>query len=154
MLRYNPRVHLNISGLRAVGAGALLLWAGAVSLRAAAQQPPDPAAKPASTGVYTDAQANRGRDVYGNNCLGCHNLGSQQGDAFAKRWKGETLSAMFRLLTELMPKDTPGSLSPQERADVIAYLLKMNEFSSGAAELPADPEQLKKIVIDIGGAHP
>ena len=123
-------------------------------VRAAAPQSPDAAPKPATSGVYTDAQANRGRDVYGNNCLGCHNLGSQQGDAFAKRWKGETLSALFKLLTDLMPKDTPGSLSPQERADVIAYLLKMNEFSSGSAELPPDLEQLKKIVIDIGGVHP
>jgi mono/diheme cytochrome c family protein len=151
---YNPRVQISISGRRAWSASAALVWAGAYVVRLAAQQPPDTAALKASAGVYTDAQAARGREIFGNNCLGCHNVGSQSGDAFIKRWKGATLAEMFRLLTDQMPKDTPGSLSVQERADVMAYLLKLNDYAAATAELPPDLEQLKKIVIDIGGAHP
>jgi hypothetical protein len=33
--------------------------------------------------------------------------------------------------------------------DVIAYLLKINALPAGKDDLPADPELLKKIVIDV-----
>lgn len=105
------------------------------------------------TGVYTTAQAERGRELYANICQGCHNIASQTGETFAKRWRGVLMSEMFRVMTEQMPKDDPGSLIPQERADVMAYMLKLNEFPVGAAELPTDVELLKKIVIDLPGGQ-
>ena len=55
----------------------------------------------------------------------------------------------MRPLTDTMPKDTPGSLEPKDRVDVIAYLLKINDVAMGATELPNDVEELKKIVIDL-----
>ena len=103
----------------------------------------------ASSGVYTVEQAGRGREVFANICQGCHNIGSQSGEAFAKRWRGVILSELFRVMTDTMPKDDPGSLSLQERVDVVAYMLKINDLAAGSAELPADIEQLKKIVIDV-----
>ena len=109
----------------------------------------DPAPKPASGGVYTEAQATRGKDIFTSICAGCHNISSQSGAPFAKRWNGVAVSELFGVLTETMPKDDPGLLSPQERIDVIAYLLKINGLRSGAADLPLDPELLKKIVIDL-----
>lgn len=127
-----------------------MAWAAAFAVSARAQQPVDgPAPKPASAGVYTAEQAGRGREVFGNICQGCHNIGSQSGDAFAKRWRGVLMSELFRVMTETMPKDSPGSLTLQERADVMAYLLKINDLAAGSTELSTDVEQLKKIVIDI-----
>jgi mono/diheme cytochrome c family protein len=109
----------------------------------------DPAPKPASTGVYTEAQAARGKDVFGSICSSCHNITSQSGATFAKRWNGVAVSELFIVLSDTMPKDDPGLLTPQERADVIAYLLKLNNLPAGSAELATDPEVLKKIVIDL-----
>jgi mono/diheme cytochrome c family protein len=109
----------------------------------------DPAPRPASAGVYTEAQATRGKDIFGSICSSCHNITSQSGATFAKRWNGVLVSELFTVLTETMPKDDPGLLAPQERADVIAYLLKLNNLAAGTVELPADAEPLKKIVIDL-----
>ena len=47
-----------------------------------------------------------------------------------------------------MPKNDPGSLAPEDVADVMAYLLKMNQMPVGSAELPADADSLKKFRIE------
>lgn len=104
---------------------------------------------PASTGVYTDAQATRGKDIFGSICSSCHNISSQSGPTFAKRWNGVLLSELWVVMTDTMPKDDPGSLTEKERADVIAYMLKINSLPAGTVDLPTDPELLKKIVIDL-----
>ena len=103
----------------------------------------------ASTGVYAEAQATRGKDIFGSICSSCHNIGSQSGATFAKKWNGVLLSELSRVIEETMPKDDPGLLTAQERTDVIAYLLKINDLPAGATDLAADPELLKKIVIDL-----
>ena len=99
--------------------------------------------------MYTEAQATRGKDIFGSICSSCHNISSQSGPTFAQRWNGALVSDLFVVMTESMPKDDPGSLTPKERADVIAYLLKINALPAGTSELSADPEVLKKIVIDL-----
>jgi mono/diheme cytochrome c family protein len=109
----------------------------------------DPAPKPASAGVYAQAQATRGKDIFGTICSSCHNISSQSGATFAKRWNGALVSDLYTVMTETMPKDDPGSLPEKDRVDVIAYLLKINDLPAGKEDLPADPEQMKKIVIDL-----
>ena len=46
------------------------------------------------------------------------------------------------------PPEQPGKLTPQQNADVVAHILKVNGFPTGTAELPIDVEQLKQIRID------
>ena len=46
-----------------------------------------------------------------------------------------------------MPLDNPGRLSRQQNADVIAFVLKANDWPAGATELPADSAALKQIRI-------
>ena len=48
-----------------------------------------------------------------------------------------------------MPKQEPASLTPQEYAQLVAYLLKINEAPPGKDELPADADALKKIKIEM-----
>ena len=48
-----------------------------------------------------------------------------------------------------MPKQDPASLSPQEYAQLVAYLLKINDAPAGQAELGSDLERLKKITIEM-----
>ncbi len=130
----------------------VLAWCAAFAVSARAVQTTDPPAKPASSGVYTAEQADRGKNVFGSICTSCHNTGSQSGATFAKKWNGVLVAELYRVMSEDMPKDDPGSLTTKERIDVIAYLLKLNDLPAGKDELPADPEQLKKIVIDLKGA--
>jgi hypothetical protein len=44
-----------------------------------------------------------------------------------------------------MPGDRPGQLSTEENADILAYLLKSNQFPSGGKELVGDIDALRKI---------
>jgi hypothetical protein len=46
-----------------------------------------------------------------------------------------------------MPARAAGSLSQQEYADVLSYVLKANGLPAGETELPADLERLKPIAI-------
>jgi mono/diheme cytochrome c family protein len=101
-----------------------------------------------ASGVYSDEQAARGRDVYLGNCKSCHTPESHTGPLFKTRWEGRPLADLFAYISLSMPKNEPGSLSPQENADVLAYLLKLNRMPSGVADVPADSNALKSIRIE------
>jgi hypothetical protein len=47
-----------------------------------------------------------------------------------------------------MPKNDPGNLAPEDVADVMAYLLKMNAMPVGPSELPANADSLRKFRIE------
>jgi mono/diheme cytochrome c family protein len=105
-------------------------------------------------GVYTAEQAVRGRDVYMGSCKSCHSPQSHTGATFAKWWRGKQLSELFGFVSTRMPKNDPGSLAPEDVADVMAYLLKMNAMPVGPEELPPDADSLKKIRIDTKRSAP
>jgi quinoprotein glucose dehydrogenase len=131
-------------------AGRLLL--GALCLLAARDaraQPPRDAARTTRGGVYTAAQADRGADLYAGMCRSCHAPASHTGVAFAKGWKGRPLADLFAYVSERMPKNDPGALAPEQYADVLAYLLKLNAMPTGSAELPPDADALTAIRIDV-----
>lgn len=110
----------------------------------------DAATAPARTtmsGVYTYAQANRGKNVYAGMCRSCHTPASHTGVTFATWWEGRQLSDLFGYVSQMMPKNAPATLSKEEYADVVAYLLRMNGFPYGKDELPPDTVALKTIKI-------
>ena len=100
------------------------------------------------SGVYTDAQAARGADVYSGSCRGCHTPASHTGETFARYWVHKSVADLFDFVATNMPKNDPGSLDPHDVADVVAYLLKMNQMPAGQAELSADTIALRQIRID------
>lgn len=118
--------------------------------RAAARAQHSDGSKLRSTtlGVYTRAQAARGRDLYALQCRSCHTPESHTGAIFDAWWGGRLMSDLFTYVQERMPKNEPGSLSAQESADVVAYLLRMNAMPVGEDELSTDPGELKKIRIE------
>ena len=112
-------------------------------------------------GVYTDEQATRGEQVYQDHCTFCH-LDDLMGDAFATpliddaftlRWDGGTLGDLMIVTQVTMPADQPNTLSSEQVADVIAFLLKMNEFPTGDDELPPDQEALEAIAVVAEGGQ-
>jgi mono/diheme cytochrome c family protein len=101
-----------------------------------------------AAGVYTEDQANAGGDLYAGLCTGCHTMSEHTGVTFNKSWLGMPVSELFTYLTERMPEDAPGILSPSEYAQVVAYLLEINGMPAGSTELPSDNDALRQIRID------
>src|SRR5262249_42274745 len=104
-------------------------------------------------GIYTDAQAARGEAVYGKNCASCHGA-NFEGDGFAPpladkvfadEWNEQPLSALFERIRTTMRGDAPGTLKPEEAADVLAFMLKKGTPPAGTSELPADSAVLKQL---------
>ena len=117
--------------------------------------PPQATAKtavdPNSTlaGVYTKAQATRGRYVYLGACKNCHDAATHSGSVFAQWWKGKQLSELFQYIYERMPKNDPGTLGEEDVADVVAYLLQLNQMPVGKNEIYPSVDSLKKFRIDL-----
>lgn len=109
---------------------------------------PRPSGPSTEVGVYTNEQANRGKQVYAASCRSCHSPTSHTGQVFADWWQNKRLSELYNYIATQMPKNDPGTLYPEDVADVVAYLLKMNEMPTGSAELYPDVDSLKKFWID------
>jgi mono/diheme cytochrome c family protein len=101
------------------------------------------------SGVYTAQQAARGKDIYAGNCRSCHTAESHTGAAFTAKWNKRPLSDLYVYIRDQMPKSAPGSLAPEEYADVLAYVLKLNRMPAGQTELPADSAAINRIRIDV-----
>ncbi len=99
-------------------------------------------------GVYTAAQADRGQALYRSKCASCHAPNRFTDDLFYTSFAGKPLWEMFDVISDSMPEDNPGSLKKEEYADVIAYLLKLNDFPAGATDLPIDKDALSAIVME------
>ncbi|HKY19363.1 MAG TPA: hypothetical protein VJL82_10560, partial [Rhizomicrobium sp.] len=63
-------------------------------------------------------------------------------------WSGTTLDVLMEYLGTAMPLDRPGRLSRATNADIVAFILKVNGFPAGPAELSADDAVLKTIRFD------
>jgi mono/diheme cytochrome c family protein len=108
---------------------------------------PTPVAGTTLAGVYSAAQATRGKNVYAGMCRSCHTPESHTGETFRKWWEKKRLADLFQFIGEKMPKNDPGTLSYEDTADVVAYLLRMNAMPAGKDELPPDSAALAKIRI-------
>lgn len=98
-------------------------------------------------GVYTDDQATRGEKALTENCEACHMKTDFSGKDFLGTWNGQTAFALFDNIKTNMPMDSPGKLSKETYADIVAFMFKSNQFPSGKDELPTDDEVLKQIKI-------
>lgn len=107
-----------------------------------------------ANGLYTEAQADRGAELYADQCASCHGglrafvpeMAALLGDhTFRNRWNGRSLGELFALIRDEMPQDAPGTLSPDETASLVAHVLRGNRFPPGDAALPNDVETLNAI---------
>jgi quinoprotein glucose dehydrogenase len=125
---------------------AVALVAGAAALLEAQD------ARTVRDGVFSDAQAARGKAIYDKQCSSCHGnaLEGVQGpplvaDVFLSRWQKQPLSDLVNKIRNTMPADAPGSLSPQQSSDLVAHMLKVGGFPAGKADLASDDAALARI---------
>jgi S-disulfanyl-L-cysteine oxidoreductase SoxD len=124
-----------------------------LSLDARAQQ--EGAGTSVWNGVYTDEQARRGEIAYRQSCVNCHGPELEGADmtppliggAFTANWNDLSLGDLFERIRATMPLDKPGTLSRQQNADVVAFVLKANLWPAGTSELSRDLGVLKQIRI-------
>jgi mono/diheme cytochrome c family protein len=104
-------------------------------------------------GVYTEPQARRGEELYSQNCASCHGADLSGGEMapgltggeFASNWNDLSLGELFERMRISMPQNSPGSLSRQQNADILAYVLYRSSFPAGTSELPTQTEVLSMI---------
>jgi mono/diheme cytochrome c family protein len=156
-----PRARSTPSGIHSLAVRharrATTLGLGALAIWAASSVPAGVAAQGKSTldGVYTDAQSERGAALAKDSCDVCHGAkfagadmgpGLQPAD-FKAAWVGRSVSDLFEKIKDTMPANEPGTLTPAKSADLVAYILKLNDYPTGAADLPSDMAALKQIAI-------
>lgn len=128
----------------ALGLGA----AGAITGSSIGALPPARSASPA----YTAAQADAGGQIYAQRCAMCHGLrleGTYETPGltgkFIANWGNRPLGDLFDYLARAMPQFAPGTLTPEEDARIVAFLLKENGVPAGTIALPADSAALRGV---------
>lgn len=115
-------------------------------------------------GIYTEAQAQRGQALYHAKCSSCHGdqlTGKESDDVpaltgrdFMVEWDGRTVGDLYRKIFRKMPQDDPGTLTPQQTADLVSFLLSFNKFPSGNSELQPESEALTAIRFEARKPDP
>jgi len=106
-------------------------------------------------GVYTEAQAIRGRELYGSKCKSCNapvlNGGETApplvGISFQSNLYGLSTADLSERIRVSMPLGAEGSLSRQQVSDIIAAIFKAGDYPAGPNELPRESDVLKTIQI-------
>ena len=98
-------------------------------------------------GVFTPAQASRGERTFREVCAACHDTGEFSGGRFRISWVGRPVGELFETISTLMPEADPGSLRLGEYAAIVAYLLQLNDYPAGDADLPSNGRALGQLEI-------
>jgi len=103
-----------------------------------------PTSRSVLEGVYSARQANRGEQIFQQNCSACHST-REFGVTFQRRWAGGSVGDIFDFISATMPQSSPGSLSAEEYAAIIGYFLRINNYPAGEADLESDIQRLKQV---------
>jgi hypothetical protein len=112
-------------------------------------------------GVFTAAQAERGRLAFQQHCAECHggNLNGAEavplaGERFNLSWRESTVDRLFRQMSTSMPMSEDGSLAGTlargTYVDIVALLLQANGFPAGSEELTPESAVGVSIVAKSG----
>jgi mono/diheme cytochrome c family protein len=111
-------------------------------------QAPDPQPR-IWQGIFTSAQAARGKETYTTACVRCHAVDltgvtgpALTGDRFYQSWGGEPVDRLFLKIRDTMPPNFGTVLDPKAKLDVLTYILEANGFPSGPSELGVASEDL------------
>lgn len=97
--------------------------------------------------VFSDAQANRGRDIFRAGCTECHFSSEFRDSSFKFKWSRRSAGNLYQLIQTEMPEDEPGSLSPDQTVELVSYILRMNGFEPGASDILPDRAVLDEISL-------
>ncbi len=113
-----------------------------------ADTPVEPEAS--SNMFYSNQQASRGEGLFRDNCVSCHSSSEFSGSSFERRWRNRAVGDIYEFILYSMPDDNPGGLPEQTYADIVAYMLQMNDFPAGSSELPTSLDALMEMKMFAG----
>jgi len=100
-------------------------------------------------GIYTIAQAERGKTTFKTACLRCHGedlsgttAPALKGDRFQATWGGDTVEGLFGKIRDTMPPNFGTVVDDQAKLDVVAFILQTNGYPAGSTELLIDSPDL------------
>lgn len=96
-------------------------------------------------GPFTQEQVDNGRLAYDAACSACHGVNLQNGThrtsligrSFLAGWGSRSTWEYYRYVSYRMPNGTPGSLSPETYADIVAFILAANGALPGSTPMTA-----------------
>ena len=105
--------------------------------------------------TFTQAQADDGAALYGDNCAKCHGPNLNDGEfgpplkgaRFKKDWGGKGVDALFSYAVEKMPPGQTGVLRSDDYAALLAYILAANGAAPGDKPLPDDAKALADMTV-------
>ena len=105
---------------------------------AAPASPVAPAAAAGPAPRFTAAQAAAGKTAFDADCAVCHGNTLRNGtmapplagEAFHAVWAGRSVRELFDA-AKMMPPANPGSLPDATYANIVAYILQMNDYAAG-----------------------
>lgn len=107
------------------------------------------------SGVYTSGQADQGARIYAARCAMCHGArleGTVETPGlvgkFVANWGGRPLGNLFAYLGRVMPQNAPGTLSAEDNAALIAFILRANGAPAGNRPLSPDAAGLGRIEFE------
>lgn len=134
------------------------VWtAGVTQSSLGAQAAPPTSVRTVWDGVYTEAQAERGAAAYKSACSECHGADlagdgfapALTGAEFAGNWNELTVGDLFERMRISMPPTGPAGVTPAQKADIVAFVMKFNKYPAGTTELEPKTELLKLIKIEM-----
>ena len=112
-------------------------------------------------GVYSEAQAVRGKGTFETTCVRCHGADLTgvtapplSGEVFIANWENGAVGNLFTKIRDTMPPDASTTLEPAAKLDIVAYLLERNAFPPGPTELSLDGDGLDTVQVLRKGAPP
>src|SRR5579883_1682525 len=106
-------------------------------------------------GAYSEMQAGRGKTAYTTHCTSCHgdalegiSAPTLTGARFLERWRESPLDGLYLFIRDRMPFGRGpnfNAISDNQYLDIITYLLKVNGYPTGAAELTL--ESVTKVML-------
>ncbi|MFP6598573.1 MAG: PQQ-binding-like beta-propeller repeat protein [Candidatus Hydrogenedentota bacterium] len=111
----------------------------------------------AQTLDFTEEQTAAGRQAYREHCASCHGANLEGADVapglvgsrFDYTWRGKSVETLAFHVRRMPPESVAesGSLSEEMYGDILAYILRMNDFEPGDVALPSDEKALREVII-------
>jgi cytochrome c5 len=122
--------------------------------------PAQTAAKAAGAGLFTAAQAARGKAVYAQACAACHGISLTDGapplagPAFEASWghPDMTVDDLLYLARTTMPPRAAATVPVEDHIAAVAYILQANGYKAGTAVLGLQAPGLKQRLTWAGKA--
>ena len=105
--------------------------------------------------TYSRDQSVAGQAIYDQQCAHCHGTSLNNGEfgpplsgeEFPQKWGNQSAAAVFDSIVRTMPQAEPGSLSPRQGRELLAYILAKNAVAPSDTPLPSEFAALERMIM-------